>query len=59
VTPRENAEREMMKRDLHMIVRELQEAAQELHGAIGIGAEYCSSKLARLSEKFRRICDQL
>ncbi|MFB9277183.1 hypothetical protein [Cohnella cellulosilytica] len=54
-----NMERNEIVNELYAIIRELEQVAQELQPIKGIGMEHCASKLMQLSDKYKRIRNQL
>jgi len=56
---RVNAEKNRIISELNEICRELEQVAADLRVFKGIGAEHCSTKLHKLSNKYREIKGQV
>ncbi|MFC4302828.1 hypothetical protein [Cohnella boryungensis] len=59
MNPRANMERNEIMNELYAIIRELEQVSQELQPIKGVGMEHCASKLVKLSDKYKRIRNQL
>jgi len=55
LNPRANAERSKILAEIDLIVRDLEQVANEIQTQRGIGAEDCSSSLRSTAAKYRRL----